>query len=437
MFFLKIYNICINQINQIKTGGIKVIIYKIKKLVSIFFILIMILFFFPFFLIIRTISNFILIRFGSLPSRSIGHFSCDANSYICGLEKEPYFKYDFFFLQKPVCNYALVRLFQNFLLIFPEILILPFIKLNKIKFIGHPKHFVIPNRYYTGVDLRDRDIEDKKINYFDQKDIQRGNSFLKNLGLNQDDKFVCLLCRDDAYVKDLFSRTYDWDYTQNNDVSTFRNCRIENFELASKYLIELGYYVFRMGAKVSKPFSINNKKFVDYATVGIRNEFLDIFLSANCDFFLSTSSGLDSVAEVFDRPLVIVSHTAIGHIRSSNKKHLTIFKHQINEENKKSLTLSEIFDYKLADAEKLNVFKKKNINLIENSPEEIKEVVIEMLKLKKNNFMANDKKNYLQLKFWNLFKNKINQYNLKKFHANFFKAHVGSNFLEKNKNFLE
>ena len=62
-----------------------------------------------------------------------------------------------------------------------------------------------------------------------------------------------------------------------------------------------GYYIFRMGQKVSKPFSINNEKFIDYATLGIRTEFLDIFLAANCEF-LSTGSGLDSVSRIFNKP---------------------------------------------------------------------------------------------------------------------------------------
>ena len=77
------------------------------------------------------------------------------------------------------------------------------------------------------------------------------------------------------------------------------------------------------------------------------------------------------------------------------------------------------------------------IELIENTPEEIKDAVIEMLELMKNNFIVSDKYKDLQSVFWNLFFKKINEYDLDFLHANFVKSHIGFSFLEKNKNFLE
>jgi hypothetical protein len=54
----------------------------------------------------------------------------------------------------------------------------------------------------------------------------------------------------------------------------------------------------------------------------------------------------------------------------------------------------------------------------------------------KNNFLKDTLQDSLELKFWSLFNDKIRKYGFKDIHANFFKAHIGENFLKKNINFL-
>ena len=416
-----------SQINQIITGGFKTFTLKIKIFFSIIIVLVAAIFLLPFFIIIRSFSNLILIRFGDLPSNRIGHFANDVNQYISHIKKSSY-RLDFFYLQGPVSNYELVKLFKNYLFIIPKIFIAPFIMLNKIKFLGNRKHNIALIPSVTGRDLRNRDLENNIYN-FDKKKILYGNSFLKNIGLNKDDKFICLIVRDAEYLKN-HEPSKNWDY------HNYRDCNIDNFKLVSNYLTNVGYYVFRMGAKVSNPMLTNNKKIIDYATIGVRNEFLDIFLSANCEFGISTQLGFDCLIEMFNKPLICVSVAPIAQIRSSNKKHLTIFKKHLTIKNQKSLNLSEIFELNLANALDSKNYENKGINLIENSPEEIKEAAIEMLKLMQNNFLRDSSQEFLELKFWNIFNKKIKDYGFKDLHANFFKAHIGENFLKNNMNFL-
>jgi putative glycosyltransferase (TIGR04372 family) len=422
-------NFLANQIYQIRIGGVKTFNSKLKKLFFLITYYVTAIFFFPIFFIIRLISNVVLIRFGELPSNRIGHFANDVHQYIYNLkEKNFFFTIDFFCLTKPICNYELVKIFKKDLFILPKILIFPFFLINKIKFIGSAKHNIIlvPS---TGRDLRDRSIVDNNHYRFDKKDILYGNSFLKNLGIKNDDKFICLIVRDGEYLKEHESEK-NWDY------HNYRDCDIKNFEFVSNYLTGLGYYVFRMGAKVSKPMLTKNKKIIDYATIGIRNEFLDIFLSAHCEFGISTMLGFDSLIEMFNKPLVCVSAAPIGHIRSVNKKHLTIFKHHLSIKSHNRLTLSEIFELNLANALDSKNYENKGIILIENSPEEIKEATKEMLKLMQNNFSRDPTKEFLELKFWNIFNDKIKNYGFKDLHTRSFKAHIGENFLKNNMNFL-
>tara|TARA_B100000795_G_scaffold115334_1_gene85661 strand:+ start:640 stop:2025 length:1386 start_codon:yes stop_codon:yes gene_type:complete len=448
-----------SQIKQIQNANLKILKHKFKKLIFYFIIFILAFIFFPLFLIIRFLSGFILIRFVNLDSTRIGHFANDVNMYLSTVEKKAKFQYDIFYLEKPVCNNALLKIFKRHINVVPEFLIRPFILLNRVKFLGNPKHIIEVNPFLdlydsrdkdeifrnTGKtvvkqadDLRDRDIKsEKKINYFNQKDIEYGNSFLKDLGLSKDDKYVCLLCRDEAYTQDLFKNSYNLEYETEGDKSTFRNANIENFRLASEYLTELGYYVIRMGHKNSKPFLTDNKKIIDYARLEKKNEFMDIFLSSHCKFIITTLCGLDSMTSIHNIPFVIVNFAQAGFTRSTNKKQITIYRHFKKKNDLKNLTLSEIFDLNLGDALHSDSFSEKQIELIENTPEEIKEAVMDMLELMKNNFIVRDEYKDLQSIFWNHFFKKINEYDLHFLHADFVKSHIGFSFLEKNKNFLE
>ena len=80
---------------------------------------------------------------------------------------------------------------------------------------------------------------------------------LKKIGVHNK-KFVCLMVRDNAYLN-----------SKNASYHSHRNCNIENFLLVSEELTKMGYYVFRMGAKVEKKFTSKNPMIIDYASNGM------------------------------------------------------------------------------------------------------------------------------------------------------------------------
>ena len=257
-----------SQIKQLKNSNSKLLKYKLKKLSLYFSIFSLTFIFFPLFLIIRFLSGFILIRFANLDSTRIGHFTNDVVIYLTNIvEKKTKFQCDFFYVEKPVCNNALLKIFKRHINIIPEFLIRPFILLNKIKFLGNPKHIIEVNPFLQQ-DLRDRDIKsEKKINYFNEEDIEYGNSFLKDLGLSKDDKYVCLLCRDEAYTQDVFKNSYNLEYETKGDLSVFRNANIENFIEGINLATKKGYFVFRMGAVKEDLLNINNERFIEYSSL--------------------------------------------------------------------------------------------------------------------------------------------------------------------------
>ena len=110
---------------------------------------------------------------------------------------------------------------------------------------------------------------------------------------------------------------------------------INNFVLAVNYLLSKNYYVFRMGYKVQKELKIKSPNFFDYATNGMRTEFLDIFLGHNCYFCITTGSGFDGIPVAARRPTVLTSLAPLNFFWSYNLNNIFIFKHYVFDSYKK------------------------------------------------------------------------------------------------------
>jgi putative glycosyltransferase (TIGR04372 family) len=138
--------------------------------------------------------------------------------------------------------------------------------------------------------------------YFTPDEIEKGHKLLgqMNVDINKDE-FVCIFARDDAYLKSYIPYN-NWDYQK------ARNSDIDSIIETAKYLIEKGLTVIRVGSVVNKPINFTHKKMVDYSHSKYQSDFLDIFLLAHCKFLLAAgSSGLVNVANVFDKPSLIVN----------------------------------------------------------------------------------------------------------------------------------
>ena len=86
-----------------------------------------------------------------------------------------------------------------------------------------------------------------------REEKDRGQSFLRSLGIMKEDKFVCLVNRENNYLKNLKLATFDYK------ANAFRNTDIESYKLACEEILKKGYYIFRMGRDVT-PANINHDK---------------------------------------------------------------------------------------------------------------------------------------------------------------------------------
>ena len=196
------------------------------------------------------------------------------------------------------------------------------------------------------------------------------------MGVGEDDKFVCLIVRDAAYLEKQKQESYsgvDWSYHD------YRDTDIDDYKLAAQYLAEQGFYVIRMGAVVEKPFIAESDRIIDYASNGMRSDFMDIYLGAKCHFCISTSTGYDAVPSLFRRPLVIVNNPHIEYVYSYFPKTVTIFKKVFDKHTREPLSIERILNEGIGRFDQTNQFVEKGVELIDNTPEEIKDAVEEMV----------------------------------------------------------
>ena len=425
-------NFIYKNISEVKKGGSTVIVKKIITLIKISLLAPVYLCSIPTSIIIRLISPWYLVRFGSIESGRIGHFSANTELYCCEIESginKPKQSYLDLFYYDAISNQQLAKMWRRKLNIMPNWVLSPINNLNEflVNFFPNFKKHNIVNKA-----SRDRDInslmDKSKIHLeFTEEEEMLGKKYLKNFGVSEKDKFVCLAVNDPAYL-DTYHSYKDWNYHY------FRKANIDNFILAAEELASRGYFVFRMGKIVSSPLKSNNRKIIDYASSNLRNDFMDIYLGAKCTICISASSGFDGVATTFRRPLVQIVVPLLD-AKTEHKKVLILTKHHFSKKKKRNLTLSEIALSEIANCAATKQFEALGVELIENSPEEIKDIVVEAIERIEGKWENTEIDDKLQNKFWKIFYSS-NYINSGRFAHGRLKARFGTKFLKANPNWL-
>ena len=426
---------------QIKQGGILVVLKKIKSLFFLILHLPIYLISIPSIILIRLISPWFLIRWNELYSNRIGHFAKETELYCCrrdakiGIPLQSYV--DIFFLHKYVSNKQLEKMWKRSLIILPRWLLYPLFRVNRYinTFIKGGDHHEIKNNTMRDV----HNLLEKfkpHINFTNDEKI-KGKNLLTKLGVPQDAKFVCLNVRDSAYLDRYKKSTLrDWNY------HSYRDADIDKYVLAAEELARRGYYILRMGVKVLKPLKSSNPKIIDYVNSAIRSSFMDIYLGAECNFCISTATGFDDIPSIFRKPIAYSSLTPFGLTINHDEKSLILTKHHISKKFKRRLTVSEIFLSNVALCEKTEEYEKNGIELEENSPEEIRDLVVEMDERLNGCWIEKKEDSLLQKKFWSIYEENVKRMKLsdpsipnEPLYGKI-KSRFGAKFLRENKNWI-
>jgi putative glycosyltransferase (TIGR04372 family) len=339
---------------------------------------------------------FIRIRVGLLHCDRIGHFAANTELYLC----EKFFKknndktLDLFYFPREVCNQQLMSMWKRKLHVFPWFWLRPLCLVVR-SFDCLASYRIMEARG------GDRDIDnllDKVPAHlkFTAEEEERGKAELEAMGIPNGAPFVCLMVRDSAYLTQLYKSV-------NNNYHSYRDSDIQNYVLAAEALAERGYYVIRMGAKVQDSIKTAHPKIIDYATNGMRNDFMDIYLGAKCLFCISTGTGLDAIPEMLRRPIVFVNFVPLAYMHTFRADFLCITKKHILKGTQQALSLKEIFASEVGFCTTSSDYRLQGVDLIENTPEEIRDVVVEMSERLDGIWEPHEDDQELQRKFWEIF----------------------------------
>ena len=365
--------------NKFLTKFIKLIVYTLSPFVICFLLL---------------IYPFLKIRFSFQSAERIGEISTQMEVYLSekqlGLCKKRIL--DIFILTDLISNYTFIELLKKKVLIYPNFLTHPIYKtLNYLsKYFQFFNHFILRTKYEdNNFCIMRSNINLAPDDYF----IKEGESFLKKIGIPQDAKIICLIVRDETYLKKKFPNK-DWEY------HNYRNCNIENFKDAINFATNKGYYVFRMGETVGKDLDIDNNMYIDYSKK-FRTDFLDIYLAYRCTFCITTSTGWDCVpAFTFRKPVLWTNYVPVGNLLTYSPNFIFSFKIHKNKLSDKNLSLKSISESNVSYATNSDLYKNSSIELIENSPNQLVELTKEMIELVDDNHNYSVEELENQKKFW-------------------------------------
>lgn len=399
-------------------GLLKWIAATIVKLWQRSGVLMAVVLLFPLYLVIILMRPLKLIRFGSLNASRIGHLAGNNEIYLCEKEHglQPANSLDIFYYSGFFCNHQLLTMWKRVLCVsrmanlFHWISLLPGGNIHRIE-----------------TTCSDRDIlgllENSRTHIsFTNGEIELAKHESRKMGIENGSVYICIANRDAAYLTRQFVNR-DWGY------HNYRNSSIQNYVLASKELAERGYYVIRIGSDVEEIMETNNPKIIEYAAGGFRSELLDIYLSANCHFFINGEAGLGGIPRIFRVPMVFVNLSALEYIISWQSNMITIPKKYWLKGEKRFMTFREILESGAGRYLETNKFIDHGIELIENTPEEIRDVAIEMDERLKGTWKSTEEDEELQKRFWSLFKpsdlNKV------------LRSRIGAEFLRQNSALLD
>lgn len=429
---MRIYDTIRRQYNEISQGGWHVFVRKVNRAFRSYFLWLPgFTLALPLLFIIRLSRPWLLIRINPLIGCRIGHFAANTELYLCerdagiNVPQRPY-KDLCYYAYAPLANKQLGVMWKRCLRVWPAWILGPTFELNR--FFPWGAIHEVGNNSNSDRDVHNLLERSPPHLRLTREEELRGRAGLKTMNIPEDAEFICLTARDSAYLNKIFPFG---NFNQHNH----RNCDIQNYVLAAEALAERGYYVVRMGEIVKEPINSNHPRIIDYATNGMRSDFMDIYLGANCLFCISCGTGFDAVPMIFRRPIAYVNMLPIGYFLSFLKDTVGLCKKYWLVSERRWLSLREIFSYGVGYCLSSYEYESRGVNVVENSPEEIRSLVIEMLERLKGEWQPNSDDAALQQLFWEIYPVNAQIHN-KPLHGKI-RAFYGAQFLHDNRWWLE
>jgi putative glycosyltransferase (TIGR04372 family) len=224
------------------------------------------------------------------------------------------------------------------------------------------------------------------------EDREFGWRRLATLGMPRNAWFVCIHSREGGYSP------------ADEHLHSYRNSDIDTYLLAAREIVARGGWCVRMGDPSMKPLP-DIPGVVDYAHSAIRSSAMDVFLCASCRFFLGNTSGLIFLSCVFGVPVAQANCIPVSATLPFGPKDIGIPKLLWSATDNRYLSFPELFRSSVANFRFSKLYSEQNIEVRDNSPEDIRALAVEMLERTTGTpFIYSDADEGLQREFRELFK---------------------------------
>ena len=407
------------QFRDVKEGGLLVLI---KKCLAVPLLVVAI----PIVLILRALRPVVLVRFGQLNSGPIGMFAAATEMYLCERDAglQPKLAIDILYCGDQISNQQLKKMWAREL----HISSLGRRLFSANKFLpGGTAHVI---RRPNDEDSHGLIPRSKAHLYFSAEEERSGQASLRELGVPEGAPFICLYSRDTSYKGSDNGNPWSTSLNQDENTHGYRNSSIANFLPAAEELVRHGYFVIRMGAVVNEPLKTTSPMIIDYATIA-RSDFMDIFLCAKCSFFLGGTSGLNAVPRIFRRPVVYDNSVPLceSQLLACVPGGLLIPKKLWLREEHRFMTFPEFLAAWPERFDGTKHFEHIGVDVIENTPEELLDVAVEMDERLKGKWQTTGEDQELQQRFWSLLE--VKEPNQE------WRPRMGAKFLRQNRELLD
>ena len=348
-------------------------------------------------LIARLVRPIVTVRFGALKSDRVGHFVLETelmlHEQILGIKPRPKRSIDLYYAPQPVSNSQVETMWGRVIVMLPRWLMVPVFRLNSL--LPLAERHRIPTATSTCLDVLNLLDRTDPLLQFTTEEEARGRQLLDALGVGNQ-PYVCVIVRDETYYKEALP---------NQDLSyhSFRNCDVDTYVEGLEALAEQGLYVLRMGAVVGKPLRSSHPRLIDYANSPLRSAFGDVFLGANCKFCISDGLGFYAIPAAFRRPNAYVNYSPFHMFYSSRASDLGIAKIFAEVGSGRVVPIRELAKYDISNLTRTERIAAAGLQVIDNSPQEIKQLLLEMNARLDGTWVANPLDDELQQQYWSRF----------------------------------
>ncbi|MBU3632877.1 TIGR04372 family glycosyltransferase [Polynucleobacter sp. AP-Feld-500C-C5] len=168
----------------------------------------------------------------------------------------------------------------------------------------------------------------------------------------------------------VFSR--DSEYHGDKVVDTYRNSDFKTLLPSIEYLVEMGYQVVRVGRNhVEDEIELPAGSYIDFDDTNTEDKSIDLMLIKNCEFLLTSNSGIICVGLMFNKKILIHNWFPIG-IKPQFSQGIYILKKYC--ENGKIIPFKKIPKGMLLE-ENGAILRSNGLEVVDNTSDEILELV--------------------------------------------------------------